>query len=225
MKGDNVQWATLQSRDLFFCVLQNAKGLSKDEIGVIFWPKHPPHKLDGIFRSTLYRLRRALFRECVIFEGNLYRFDRKNTYWYDLEAFENLLNQAGQAQTPPEEKKILLEDALALYQGDYLEGIYADWCAVERERLRGRYLAALEALADLYAERGELQRAMELYQTILAQNPYQEVAHRGLIRCYYRLGDRAAAIRQYQICAKTLREELGVSPMSETEELYLQITG
>ncbi len=225
MKGDNVQWAALQSRDLFFCLLQNAKGLSKDEIGVIFWPEHPPHKLDGIFRSTLYRLRRALFRECVVFEGNLYHFDRKNAYRYDVEVFENLLNQAGQAQTLPEEKKTLLEDALALYQGDYLEGIYADWCAVERERLRGRYLAALEILADLHAERGELQRAMELYQTILAQNPYQEVAHRGLMRCHYRLGDRAAAIRQYQICATTLREELGVSPMSKTEELYLQITG
>jgi DNA-binding SARP family transcriptional activator len=66
---------------------------------------------------------------------------------------------------------------------------------------------------------------MESYQTILAQNPYQEVAHRGLMRCYYRLGDRSAAIRQYQVCAKTLREELGVSPMSETEELYRQITG
>jgi DNA-binding SARP family transcriptional activator len=66
---------------------------------------------------------------------------------------------------------------------------------------------------------------MELYQTILGQNPYREAALRGLMRCYYRLGDRAAAIRQYQICAKILREELGVSPMSETEELYLQITG
>jgi len=161
----------------------------------------------------------------VVFEGNLYHFDRKNAYRYDVQVFDNLLNEAGQAQTLPEEKKTLLEDALALYQGDYLEGIYADWCAVERERLRGRYLATLETLADLYAERGELQRAMDLYQTILAQDLYQEMAHRGLMRCYYRLGDRAAAIRQYQICAKTMREELGVGPMSETEELYLQITG
>ena len=225
MNGENVQWATLQSRDLFFCILQNAKGLSKEELGVIFWPEHPQQKLEGIFRSTLYRLRRALFRECVVFEGSLYRFDRKNAYWFDVQIFENLLNQAGQAQTLADEKKTWLEDALALYQGDYLEGIYADWCAVERERLRGRYLAALETLAGLYAERGELQRASELYQIILAHDEYQEAAHRGLMRCYYRLGDRAAAMRQYQICVKTLREELGVTPMSETEQLYLQIIG
>jgi two-component SAPR family response regulator len=123
MKGDNVQWATLQSRDLFFCLLQNAKGLSKEEIGVIFWPEHPPHKLDGIFRSTLYRLRRALFRECVVFEGNLYHFDRKNAYRYDVEVFEDLLNQAGQAQTLPEEKEDIAGRCSALYQGDYLANL------------------------------------------------------------------------------------------------------
>jgi two-component SAPR family response regulator len=172
----------------------------------------------------MYRLRRALFRECVILEGNLYRFDRQSTYWSDVQAFENLLNRAGQPQTSPEEKRTLLEDALALYQGDYLEGIYTDWCAVERERLRGRCQAALETLADLYAERGEWQRATEWYQAILAKDEYQESAHCGLMRCYYRLGDRAAAIRQYQICVKTLREGLGVTPMSEIEELYQQIT-
>jgi two-component SAPR family response regulator len=54
----------------------------------------------------------------------------------------------------------------------------------------------------LACQGGELQRAMELYQTILGQNPYREAAFVGLMRCYYRLGDRAAAIRQYQICAK-----------------------
>jgi DNA-binding SARP family transcriptional activator len=44
------------------------------------------------------------------------------------------------------------------------------------------------------------------------------------MRCYYQLGDRAAAIRQYQTCIKTLRQELGLAPMPETEKLYLQIT-
>jgi LuxR family transcriptional regulator, maltose regulon positive regulatory protein len=157
-------------------------------------------------------------------EGNLYRFNRKTTCFYDVEAFEDLLDRVGRAQTPTEEKRALLEQALRMYQGDYLEGIYADWCAMERERLRERYLAALETLADLCAERGELQRATDLYQSILSQDSYREAAHRGLMRCYYQLGDRAAAIRQYQICIKTLRQELGLAPMPETEKLYLQIT-
>ena len=43
------------------------------------------------------------------------------------------------------------------------------------------------------------------------------------MRCHYRLGDRVAAIKQYQICVQILRDDLGLSPTPETEELYLQI--
>jgi DNA-binding SARP family transcriptional activator len=43
------------------------------------------------------------------------------------------------------------------------------------------------------------------------------------MQCYYRQGDRAAAIRQYQVCAEVLREELGLSPSAETEALYVEI--
>jgi DNA-binding SARP family transcriptional activator len=78
-------------------------------------------------------------------------------------------------------------------------------------------------LAGLYAERRDLQRAIELYQHLLAQDSYREVAHRELMRCYFRLGDRAAAIKQYQTCVEILREDLGLDPAEETEALYLRI--
>ena len=62
-----------------------------------------------------------------------------------------------------------------------------------------------------------------MYQRLLSENPYREGAHRELMRCYYRLNDRAAAIRQYQTCAEILWEELGLSPTPEMEAMYLQI--
>jgi DNA-binding SARP family transcriptional activator len=34
-----------------------------------------------------------------------------------------------------------------------------------------------------------------------------------------------AAIKQYQFCVQILREDLGLSPAPETEELYLKIIG
>jgi DNA-binding SARP family transcriptional activator len=205
-------------------LLHHPQGLRKEEIGEIFWPDHPPVKLDSIFRSTLYRLRRALFRESVIFDEGIYRFNREGDYWFDVEAFEELLDQAEQV-VDRERETAILEDALTLYRGDYLEGVYDEWCALERERLRGQCLVALDKLAGLYVDRRDLQRAIELYQQLLAREPYHEGTHRELMHCYYRLGDRAAAIRQYQSCAELLREDLGLSPAPETESLYLQIIG
>ena len=224
LDGQQIQWATVQSRDLFFCLLQHPQGLRKEELGAIFWPDHPPHKLDGIFRSTLYRLRRAIFRECVIFEDGLYHVNRESNYWFDVEAFEQLLDQAEQATNPDQESRFL-EEALTLYAGDYLEGVYADWCTLERERLREHRLDALESLAKLHAGRGRLNRAIKEYQQLVIQDPYREPAHRELMRCLYRLGDRATAVRQYQSCAQILREDLGLSPSPETEALYLKIIG
>jgi LuxR family maltose regulon positive regulatory protein len=224
LDGKSIQWTTVQSRDLFFCLLQHPQGLRKEEIGSLFWPDHPPPRLDGIFRSTLYRLRRSVFRESVIYEDGVYRFNRDTDYWFDADTFEELLDQADQSPVPAR-KTDLLEEAVTLYQGDYLAGVYADWCALERERLRERHLSALEALAGLHAARGNLQRAIQEYQQLVAQDPYREPVHRELMRCHYRLGDRAAAIRQYQDCSQVLRDDLGLSPEPETDELYLQIIG
>jgi len=220
--GHAVQWRTLQSRDLLFCLLQHRQGLSKETVGDLFWPDHAPEKLHAIFHSTLYRLRRALARPCIIFEEGVYYFDREIDYWFDVEVFEGLLDQAA-GEGDQGQRMALLTEALALYRGDYLAGLYEDWPMLERERLRGRFLAALEELAGLHAERGDFQEAIERYRRLLAQAPYQESAHRGLMACYYRLGDRAAAIRQYHRCVELLRDELGLSPMPETENLYLEI--
>ena len=224
LDGDNIQWPIQQSRDLFFCLLQHPAGLRKEEIGTLFWPEHPPHKLDGVFRSTLYRLRRAVFRDSVIFSDGVYSFNWESDFWLDIRAFEALLDQADK-ETIEDEKRGMLEEALALCQGDYLEGIYDDWCILERERLRERELTAREALARLYASLGNLHRAAEAYQQLVTLDPYREPAHRELMRCHFRLGDRVAAIKQYQTCVQILRDDLGLSPTSETEELYLQIIG
>jgi DNA-binding SARP family transcriptional activator len=160
----------------------------------------------------------------VLFEDGQYRFNREIDYWYDVEAFEQALDRVEQAALPENEIE-LLEEALCLYEGDYLEGVYADWCALERERLRERCLAARQSLARLHAGLGNLHLAIEQYQHLVAQDPYREVAHRELMRWHYRLGDRAAAVRQYQTCAQILRDDLGLSPSHETEALYLKIIG
>ncbi len=222
--GQAVHWIVARSRDLFYCLLQHPRGLTKEQIGERLWPEHEPDSLSSAFRSTLYRLRRILFKGSVVFENGLYFFNRATDYWLDVEAFEQLLDGAEGSATP-EECIALLEQASALYRGDYLEGVDYDWVDVERQRLQRRFTSGLERLARLYADQGRLRRAIDVYQRLLARDPHQEVVHRELMRCHYRLGDRAAAIRQYQVCVETLREDLGLSPSVETETLYLDIIG
>jgi len=222
----NASWITSTTKELFFCLLDHSEGLRKEQIGVIFWPDHSPHKLNGIFRSTMYRLRRALFPESVVYQDGNYSFNRQLNYWFDVAEFEELLTRAEALDEADKEARMaLLSQAVELYRGDYVEGFFSDWCLVRRENLRVKYISALTTLGDLCLEAQEHATALECYNRILVNDPYQETVYRKTIRCYALMGDRAAAVRKYQECEAVLREELGLDPMPETKELYQQIIG
>jgi len=58
---------------------------------------------------------------------------------------------------------------------------------------------------------------------ILELDPLQEHVHRAVMRCYLGMGNRPAALRQYEIIRQVLHDELQIEPMDETTELYRKI--
>ncbi len=217
-----VQWEISKSRDLFFYILQNPSGLSRDQIGAVFWPDYNPERLEMAFRSTLYRLRRDLFKNVIVHEDGLYRFNKSINYWLDVEQFDRLVREAEQTAYL-ELCGALLSEAISLHRGDYLQGVYAEWVTIERERHQVSYLHAMDRLANILKEQGKYRSAIDLYQRILLVDPFQESAHLELIRCYYLLGDRASAIHHYHDYARRLDHELGLAPNREMQDFYLHI--
>jgi SARP family transcriptional regulator, regulator of embCAB operon len=53
--------------------------------------------------------------------------------------------------------------------------------------------------------------------------PFRETSYQLLMRAHAAVGNRADALRVYQRCRSLLLEELGVSPSSQTEAVYLDI--
>jgi DNA-binding SARP family transcriptional activator len=113
--------------------------------------------------------------------------------------------------------------AAELYRGDLLEGWYQDWCVVERERCRALYFMLLDRLMAHDETTGDYPRALRHGTTLLRSEPAHERTHRRMMRLYYRLGDRTAALRQYQSCGRILREELQAAPAVTTVDLYERI--
>ena len=137
---------------------------------------------------------------------------------------------------PPGEDSLSSEDlaslssAVELYQGEFLAGFYVpeaplfeEWALGERERLRLTLEGALEQLVRGHSARGEYQSAMGFAQRWLAVDQLREAAHRAVMELHALSGDRAAAVRQYEACARVLEEELGVEPSPETTGLYQRI--
>lgn len=226
-------WKTQKVKTLLkFLLLHRSRSVSHDEIMEALWPGVDPRagevRLKGAvktLRQTLEPLLEGRRSTFIVRSGSGVRFEAAGRCWIDIDEYDRLLGAARNHEAAGRlpEAVTALEQAAALYRGDLLEeDRYADWPAAERERRRETQITVLETLADLYARRRDYRRAMETTQRVLAMDRLREPAYRHLMRYALARGDRQAAIRAYLICEQALREELGVTPQSETLALYEQ---
>jgi ATP/maltotriose-dependent transcriptional regulator MalT/two-component SAPR family response regulator len=217
-------WRTKSVRDLFFYFLFRQAAITKEQLGEVLWPETTdPQALKWRFKDEIYRLRRAVGKNAIVFDDVYYRFNRTLDYEYDVEAFESHLARAYKAKDVT--KRIdWLQKAVDLVHGPYLSEVDALWAVEERERLRQIYSAALEELAHLYLNTNQLDRCLATCQLALAQDRYNEEICRLEMRAYAARGDRASIVRRYKACQAALKEGLGISPSPETEGLYRDLT-
>lgn len=215
-------WQTAKTKELFFFFVTHPRGWRKEEIIEILWGDVLRAQGNDLFHSSVYRIRRALFPECILFKDGLYQFNPEIVCTLDAPQFETALDEALQMDDLAQ-KRAALECALAWYRGDYLPDNYADWCAARREHLRSRFLDALAALARCCVDLQDLAQGLKVYQELLRHDPFHEATYRELMMLYVKLGDRAAALQTYRQCVERLQAELGVAPMPETEELFRQL--
>jgi two-component SAPR family response regulator len=217
-------WRTKSVRDLFFYFLFRQEAVTKEQLGEILWPETAdPQALKWRFKDEIYRLRRAVGKNAIVFDEVYYRFNRALDYEYDVEAFESHLARAH--KTRDITKRIeWFQKAVDLVHGPYLSEVDAFWAVEERERLGQIYAAALEELAYLYLDTNQLDRCLTTCQLALAQDRYNEAICRLEMRAYAALGDRASIVRRYKTCKAALQEGLGISPSPETEALYRDLT-
>lgn len=117
-------------------------------------------------------------------------------------------------------------EAIALYRGDFLFGLFLkdspafeEWQAAESEGLKRDQGAALRRLIEIKEGSGEIPRAAELARRLVEQDALEESSHRTLMRLEALEGRRSAALRQYLTCRRILERELGQAPEEETEKL------
>jgi two-component SAPR family response regulator len=198
--------------------------VKKEQIGEALWPDiEDPQALKARFKDDIYRLRRAVGRNAIVFDDVYYRFNRTLDYEYDVEAFESYLKRAHKARDIT--KRIECnQKAVNLVHGPYLSDVDADWAVEERERLGQMYVSALEELAHLYLDTNQLDKCLSICQLALAQNRYNEEIYQVEMRAYAVLGDRVSIVQRYQASKLALKEGLGISPSQETEALYRDLT-
>ena len=237
-KGDTAvppnSWRRAKARQLFQLLLTyRHTALDRDQILEHLWPGMEPAAAGRNFKVTLNTLYQVLEPErqpgsdsaFINRDGTAYCLRAGADLWLDAEAFADLVAQARAPGRPAAETMPLLEEAVALYKGDYLpDAIYETWAAAERERLAVMFLGAADRLAELYIGARRFEQAVELGYRILAADNCWERAYRHLMLAYDQLGNRGQIARVYQRCVQSLRDELDVAPMDETTALFRRLT-
>ncbi len=206
-----------KSRALLYYVAAHPTPLSRDHLLPFFWPDSDRQAAQQNLRATLYGLRKIL--------GDLLQVEDDNVALatgtlVDVRSFALQLAQ-------PSADLAALQQVLALYQGDFLDGFmladlpeFDDWAAVEREHYRRLAVTGFTRLSQAYAAQQAYRDALAALDRALAFEPLQEDLQRDALRLQYWAGDRAGAIRRYERLQERLIDELGVPPMEETQALY-----
>jgi len=223
------EFPTRKAKALFgFLVLSPDRIFARETLAGNFWPDASEDRARCSFNTDMWRIRQAFKQACLdpdrflISRAEGVGFNHASPHWSDVRAFETGLKSTAfpDADSADDRVSTAMAEAVALYRGDLLDGIYDDWCLVRREALRAQLLSALDFLLRHHMARSDWRRALEYGQRLLGQEPLLEEAHRAVMRCHYHMGNRPAALRQYAACAKLLRNELGIEPMEETKRLH-----
>jgi DNA-binding SARP family transcriptional activator len=227
--NDLVRFPTRKSKSLLACLaLKGEQRAHRTSLAGELWPDAPEERAQRALNTELWRLRAALRSGGAdperVLETSYDTLGLTDTaVWVDATAFAratgDLARFDARRACEPEMIEGLVQ-AVALYQGDLMEGVYEEWCLVHREAYRARLITALEVLLRVRMEERRWEEAIDYGRRLLAIDPLLEHVHRALMRCHYIRGNRASALKQYEACVGVLRDELGVDPMEDTRAAY-----
>jgi DNA-binding SARP family transcriptional activator len=96
--------------------------------------------------------------------------------------------------------------------GDVLPDWYDDWLVLERESFRQLRLHALDSACEQLTAAGAYADAAQTAVAAIVSEPLRESAHEALIRIHLAEGNRAEAVRQFELYRRLLRNALGIEP-------------
>jgi DNA-binding SARP family transcriptional activator len=237
-RGEVVSIPRRKAQALLYYLVSDQRAHARDTLATLLWEGSDDTRARRNLSNAITALRRALGtssegRSYLLAEGDTLRFNTALDYRLDAALFDHLattaLKEVREQEVPLPAACGRLKEAVDLYRGDFLEGFtlekclaFQNWVSYEQQRLLNLLTEALQVLGEYHERRGEHRQAAAFVARLSQIDDWSEDLHQWLMRLYYLDGDRAAALRQYELCQQILeREEMTVA--SETEALYQRI--
>jgi LuxR family maltose regulon positive regulatory protein len=220
-------WRAQRAFHVLIVLTLRPRGASRDELLETFWPGRQLAAGRRNFHPTLSYIRSVLPHHAVpplLRDVEVYRLNPDYPLASDFWEFERALEAARRATGGPERLRHL-ERALALAEHPPLEGLYGSWVEEVQNRQRDRVVAARIEAGALRRAAGDAAGALAQFRRAAELDEFNEATRVSVIECLIALGNRAAALAEYERLHADLHRALGVDPLPETEEALRKLLG
>ncbi len=207
---------------LAYLVLSAGTSHRREKLAGLFWPDATDSSARSNLRQALWRIRTAIESppggqgRFILADEYSLTFDAASAYQLDAARLERKL-----ADNAPVAEWL---EAVAAYQGELLPGSYEEWVILERERLQGVFERKMQGLLDRLGQEQQWPAILEWGERWIALGHVPEPAYRALMLAHFQLGDLANVAAVYQRCVKALKNDLGVAPSEQTQNLYERLS-
>ena len=198
--------------------LGGRRGVSRDRIEAYLWPESSAARARHALDQVVYAIRQGLGGDSILSSGRELRLNPELVR-ADVWDFEEAL-RAGQWAA-----------AVGHYKGPLLDGSHFGdsreleaWIDAERARLLAEYQAAIERLANLSAQAGDHSQGVSWWRKLANSDPLSAGITKKLILALVAGGDRAGAVQHARHYQQRVRQELGIEPDSEIEDLAASLS-
>jgi DNA-binding SARP family transcriptional activator/DNA-binding beta-propeller fold protein YncE len=185
------------------------------------WGARPPATAIKVVQNYVSQLRRVVGADLIVTRppGYLLRIDADAL---DATRFRRLTSEGRSLAANGKQARAatLYGEALSLWRGPPLaDVVFESFARNEVERLEEERLGALMDRIDCELALGRHDELVAELEALVGEYPLRERLRAQLMLALYRSGRQAEALAAYQDARRTLRDDLGLEPSSELQDL------
>ena len=238
LNGEHVNgFRTQKARALLAYLAVEARPHERDHLAGLLWPEWPDPVARTYLRQALTNLRRLLDRDperppLLLTDNHTVQINPMAGLWLDTAVLTEALSDRTACAAGDDRPDLIarLEEAAALYRGEFLQGFciekceaYQEWQLQTVRHMQRHLLDVLGCLGDWHERHGSYDRAQQYTRRQVELEPWIEESHRHSCACSRSSGEPAAALAHYDQYRGRLAAELDAEPDIETQALYESI--
>ena len=228
MNDDNI-CSTMLTKLLIYMIIHRDQSLTMSGIASALWQEEEVDNPTGALKNLIYRLRNLLKKyfgdkDFIITIRGAYCWNPEIKISVDADEFEYLFEKARKSGTDKASSIYYYEQALNLYQGDFMPQIMElHWVSTRNTYYHSIFLSIMKGLVELYVEAARYEELEIVCNKALQHDSVNEEIHYHLILARVQQNKLNLAMESYEKACKILKEELNISNSPRLQEIYEKI--